>query len=210
LSTLAVLIVVVLLAMTRLGDMQDAGFARSQTEARANDASWLGAQFYQLFADAIINRHLDESRKEFAELRATANTNLERLAREADTPDEKQSVANAQKAVDRVAEIFEKSLLPALNDQNRVSAQIASIDEEIDRDVRDIRVELAKVAKSMSAEAFEADRDFDATRSATLTRLAIIGVLANAGAGRRRALDRALDPAPAAQRSNGRETDCRR
>lgn len=134
LASLALMIVVVLLMISRLGTLQDTGFARSQSAVRAQQAGWLGAQFYQIFADAIINRHLDESRNDFVRLRAQANSDLDRLGQEADTPEEKQAVASARQSVDRLAEIFEKKLLPALDDRNRVDQGIGQIDELADRE----------------------------------------------------------------------------
>jgi methyl-accepting chemotaxis protein len=178
LASLALMIVVVLLMISRLGTLQDTGFARSQSAVRAQQAGWLGAQFYQIFADAIINRHLDESRNDFVRLRAQANSDLDRLGQEADTPEEKQAVASARQSVDRLAEIFEKKLLPALDDRNRVEQGIGQIDELADREVREIRVHLDKVANSMSAEAVAADREFDAASSSTLRRIGIIAVVA--------------------------------
>jgi methyl-accepting chemotaxis protein len=178
LASLALMIVVVLLMISRLGTLQDTGFARSQSAVRAQQAGWLGAQFYQIFADAIINRHLDESRNDFVRLRAQANSDLDRLGQEADTPEEKQAVASARQSVDRLAEIFEKKLLPALDDRNRVDQGIGQIDELADREVREIRVHLDKVANSMSAEAVAADREFDAASSSTLRRIGIIAVVA--------------------------------
>ena len=178
LASLALMIVVVLLMISRLGTLQDTGFARSQSAVRAQQAGWLGAQFYQIFADAIINRHLDESRNDFVRLRAQADSDLDRLGQEADTPEEKQAVASARQSVDRLAEIFEKKLLPALDDRNRVDQGIGQIDELADREVREIRVHLDKVANSMSAEAVAADREFDAASSSTLRRIGIIAVVA--------------------------------
>jgi methyl-accepting chemotaxis protein len=178
LASLALMIVVVLLMISRLGTLQDTGFARSQSAVRAQQAAWLGAQFYQIFADAIINRHLDESRNDFVRLRAQADSDLDRLGQEADTPEEKQAVASARQSVDRLAEIFEKKLLPALDDRNRVDQGIGQIDELADREVREIRVHLDKVANSMSAEAVAADREFDAASSSTLRRIGIIAVVA--------------------------------
>ncbi len=178
LSALALLIVIVLLAMGRLGELQDTGFARTQTQARAQEASWLGARLYQILADAIINRHLDDSRQDFAHLRTQAGSELDQLAREADTPEEQQAVARARQSLDKVAEIFDKTLLPALNDDNRVNPEIGRIDGMIDREVGEIHRALATVATSMSAEAVQADQDFDATRSATLRNIGLVAVVA--------------------------------
>ncbi|KFB67218.1 MAG: hypothetical protein CAPSK01_003335 [Candidatus Accumulibacter vicinus] len=69
-------------------------------------------------------------------------------------------------------------MLSALNDRNRVDQEIGQIDELADREVREIRVHLDKVANSMSAEATAADREFDAASSSTLRKIGIIAIVA--------------------------------
>jgi methyl-accepting chemotaxis protein len=164
--------------MGRLAELQDDGFSKTQSQAAAAEAAQLGAQFYQVIADTIINRNLDESKKSFAELRKEATDDLEKLAKAADTPEEKQAVATAQKSVSQLTELFEKKLLPLLNDQNKVADDIKSLDDEIDRNVKGIRDQLHAVAESMHKEAENADKQFDATRAATIRWTLIVSLLA--------------------------------
>lgn len=163
--------------MGRLADLQNEGYSKTQTQAAAGEASQLGSQFYQVIADAIINRNLDESKKQFAELLSEARGDLDKLAKEADTAEERQAVANAQESVVKLVELFEKKLLPILSDKNRVDAEISSLDGEIDKNVQGIRVQLQKVAKSMNAEAEIADREFDAIGKTAIRTVLLVAVL---------------------------------
>jgi methyl-accepting chemotaxis protein len=178
LATLAAMIGIALFAMDRMAGLQDSGFKTTQTQTRAAEASWLGAQFYQIFADAIINRDLDAARTDFAELRKEATADLELLALEADTPDERRAVAEARKGVEAMVALFDKQLLPLLSEDNLVSEEIRRIDGEADDVVRAIRTQLELVASSMGREALEADRDFDATGSETVINVAVIALVA--------------------------------
>jgi len=177
LLSLALIIGINVVLLGRLADQQDEGFSKTQTQNVATEASWLGVQFYQVLADTIINRNLDDSRKRFAEVEREARDDLARLAKEADTPDEQRAVAAALQSVDRFAQVFQQ-LLAALNDRNTVSEEIRTLDAEADREVERMREQLAKVADSMGGEALHADAEFDATRSAMLRNVSIIGVVA--------------------------------
>ena len=181
LITLAALMSIALFSMNRLAGLQDDGFQQSQRQSRAAEAAWLGAQFYQVFADTIINRDIEEAKKDFAAVRAEAAADLDVLAREADTEEERQAVAEARKGVDAMVVLFEKKLLPTLNADNELSTEIRAIDDEADAAVRGIREQLARVAVSMGDEAVAADKDFDETRSRTLTQVAVLAVIAVIG-----------------------------
>ncbi|NMF89155.1 methyl-accepting chemotaxis protein [Aromatoleum petrolei] len=175
---LATVMGIALYRMNHLASFQDDGFARTQTQARAAEASWLGAQFYQIFADTIINRDLDAAKMDFAALYAEAGSDLQRLAEDADTPEEKAAVAAARKDVEAIVALFEKRLLPVLNADNEADPAIRAIDDEADATVSRIREQLAKVAESMGREAVDADKQFDEERSRTLIEIAIIAAAA--------------------------------
>ena len=178
---LATVMGIALYRMSHLANFQDEGFARTQTQARAAEASWLGAQFYQIFADTIINRDIDAAKKDFAALQSEANRDLQQLAEAADTPEERAAVAQARKDVEAIVALFEKKLLPALNADNEVDPAIHAIDDEADATVSRIREQLATVAESMGREAVDSDRLFDEERSRTLIEIAIIAVVAAIG-----------------------------
>ncbi|NMG45700.1 HAMP domain-containing protein [Aromatoleum toluvorans] len=175
---LAAVMGIALYGMSHLANAQDDGFAKTQAQARAAEASWLGAQFYQIFADTIINRDIDAAKKDFAALHAEANADLQRLDEAADSSEEKQAVAQARREVEAIVALFEKRLLPTLNAANEVDPTIHAIDDEADATVERIREHLAKVAESMGREAQDADRRFDAKRSETLLEIAIVAVVA--------------------------------
>jgi methyl-accepting chemotaxis protein len=154
--------------LSRLAGLQDEGFSKTQSQAAAAEAKWLGAQFYQVFADTIINRNLADSRKKFDELRKEANEDLATLAEVADTTEEKAAVSAAQKSIAHVVEIYESRLLPVLNSKNMVDADIKKVDDEIDAEVAAVEEQLNKVTESMNNEAKLADREFDQVRSNSL------------------------------------------
>jgi len=178
-SLTLLLVVIAIFQLGHLAELQNQGYQKTQTQAAAVEASSLGIQFYQVIADAIINRDLDESKKLFAELRSEAKSDLEKLAMQANSDDARQSVASTQKAVAELIDVFEKQLLPLLTDSNKVDPKISALDGEIDGRVKAIREQMLHVVKSMSKDAEQADVDFDATQD-SVTRTTIVLALLSA------------------------------
>jgi hypothetical protein len=58
LMTLAVCVGISTFFLDRLASLQDVGFGKTQSQAVAAEASWLGTQYYQVIADTIINRDI--------------------------------------------------------------------------------------------------------------------------------------------------------
>ena len=167
-----------LFGTSRLSTLQDDGHELSRNAGHATEASWLGVQFYQVVADAIINRDLDKSKREFSALRAEAEKDLAALEKAADTPEEKQAVTETQKTVQELAVLFEKQLLPLLSEQNAIDPAIRQIDAQFDAKVQSIRDKLKKLADSMEAEADKGDEVFDDTRRYTTWEMLVVGVAA--------------------------------
>jgi methyl-accepting chemotaxis protein len=167
-GALVIISLIFYVALSRLAALQDDGFGKTQTQAVAAEGQWLGAQLYQIYADAIINRNLAENRKQFDNLRAEAGKDLARLAEQADTAEEKTAVAEARKSLDHLFEMYDKRLLPMLTPANKVAEEISALDGEIDAEVVKVSAQLSKVATSMAKEAVLADQEFDKVRSTSL------------------------------------------
>ena len=175
---LSILVGISLHALARLANLQDEGYELAQTQASAGEASLIGAQLYQVVADAIINRDLDKAKSDFAKQRSEAESDLEKLAKAADTEAEKQAVADARKAVETLAGLFEKQLLPILTEQNQFNPEIRKIDGSIDTQVQIIRDKLHVVAHSMADEAKKGDVLFDETRRFTSWEMVLVAMAA--------------------------------
>jgi methyl-accepting chemotaxis protein len=163
--------------LSRLAELQDDGFGKTQTQSAAAEASWLGAQYYRIIADTIINRDIADSRLKMKALHDEAEADLTLLAEQADTAAEKKQVAGALEAVMRIEKRFDE-MIAILGNKNMVADEIRRLDGEIDLDVSAVRDNLALVAESMAAEAKQSDTDFDAIRSETLRNVTLIGILA--------------------------------
>ena len=181
LAGLGLLAVVLLVALTfadlrRLGEQQDNAFIRAQTASRAMEASHLGAQFYRIIGDAVINRDLAAAEQDFSALRAEAAADLDRLAAEADTDPERRAIADARKGIEAIVALFESRLMPVLRSADMVDPMVRRIDGDIDEHVDAVRHSLEAMAESTLAEAHQANQAFDDTRANTTWVSIAIGV----------------------------------
>jgi methyl-accepting chemotaxis protein len=181
LSALAILIGVTVVAIGHLAELQDTGHTKTQAQSRAQEAAALGIQFYQVIADTIINRNIETAKEDFRALREEARKDLEYLGKHADSPDERRAIEQTAKEIETVVALYEQRLLPILSEQNKVDSQIKALDDEIDRVVKNIRVQMQKVAEGMSQDAEDADKEFDSTGRSLFRYVAIIGVLTAIG-----------------------------
>jgi len=179
LALLAVLLVagISLSGVRELGHLQDSGFSRSKDALLANSGAAMGAQTYQVIADAVINRNLDESVRSFEESKAKSRNQLERLQAAADTEEEQKLVADANQAYGRMVSLFEQRTLPLLRQPNPDPAAIAAVDAEIDAQNFIVKNSLDRVAESLEKDAINADKEFDETRSAIFLRDGIVATV---------------------------------
>ena len=175
-AAILLLVAVVATDLNMLGEQQDSAYLRSQTASDAMEASRLGSQFYRIVGDAVINRDLPAARSEFAALKAEAFGDLDKLAQEADTPEEKAAIAGARKGVEGIVTLFEQKLVPTLEYADSVDASVRAIDAEIDTQVEVVRDQMKSMADSTLAEAVAADKAFDETRQHTIQVSIAIGV----------------------------------
>ena len=82
--------------LTKLGEIQDAGFERSKQMDFVSQHSRLADGTYRIIADAIINRHQDETMKNWAERKKIVAGYFAYFERIADTPAEVSEVASVQ------------------------------------------------------------------------------------------------------------------
>ena len=162
-GSLVAMAISVHLGLASLKDGYRQSSERSRDAALAIESSYLGAQYYQIFADAIINRNLDDARKRLSELDKEANSDLATLAREADTPEEKALVARATTDIQALRSMFESELFPTLEEHAPLPERIQSIDGKADASVRTIREDMQRIAESMNAESEDAAAAYDRT-----------------------------------------------
>ena len=154
--------------MSGMGALQDEGARVSEDAANAREAADIGARLYQIVADTVINRNFAESEKDWARDKAAEAGLLAKVAKSADTPEEKAATAAAQQAVGELVRLYETEMLPLAKVEPPDWPAIRATDDKIDKQAEIITAQLGKVSASMEKEMRQADENFDSTRAATV------------------------------------------
>ena len=166
------------IGLTRLAHLQDEGAQRATDSSDGFEAASLGAEMYQIIADAVINRNLAESEKNWAKIKQESIADIDKITSLADTPEEKRWADEAHQGINAVISLYENKMLPLLkSDTGQSWARIREIDGEIDAQAEKISVNMEQFAQSMLKEAKEADAEFDATGKSTIRNSIITGIL---------------------------------
>ena len=156
------LLLITLVGMRYLGDLQNEGYLRSQQSNEMLITAKLGPVIYRVIADSIINRNLDESAKDWSEIKALSEKRLADAGGLARNEDEKKRVAQAQTAYHSLVGLYESRVLPLLKADADLKL-IRPLDDEMDKYVTAINDALTPFATVLTQDADEADKLFDAT-----------------------------------------------
>ena len=161
-----------------LRELQDQGAERAKSAMTAQEGVGSATRLYQVVADAIINRQLAESKRDWDEITREMTGDLTVLKEEADTSEEKAWVDQAAGAFAEMTRLFDKEMLPLLESGNVAEEKVRAIDAQIDGPVSTMQDSLGKYTASLTAEAQAADAEFDSVgRAITVFSLVLSGVI---------------------------------
>lgn len=165
--------------LVKLRTLQDEGAQRAKDEVTLTKAASMTDKFYSFVAEAIINRNLAETEKEWPNLRKELQEDAATVLTIADTPKEKELAQSARKSFEALISIFDTKLLPLLKADTGGSrmAEVRTIDEEIDTHRIKAQKDLEEINAEIAKEAAAADKEFDGTIRAAITKSLIIGIV---------------------------------
>ncbi|GAB2174607.1 methyl-accepting chemotaxis protein [Dongia sp. agr-C8] len=146
--------------------MQDEGATSYQKAVEATEAAALGAEMYQIIADAEINRALDQTAKDWADKKAEAAQDLARVGATANTEAEKAAMAEAKTAHDELVTTFEDEMLPKLKATAELTPEMRDLDGKIDEQAAAFAAAMQKFRDLQIADAQQSDVVFDARGAA--------------------------------------------
>lgn len=166
-----------LVFLSKLADLQDTGTARGIEAQWAIEASGSGPRLYQVLADAIINRDLAKTDKEWVEGLKEAEADLQRLQKVCLTTEEQTLCKEAAAALVSLKTHAQEKLFPTLKTRraDELSADVRAMDETSDRLVGALRKALERLSELKQAEATEADKHYDRVRAQGILWSLIIG-----------------------------------
>ncbi len=184
------IVVVVLIALvtfnfsgiSRLRILQDEGASRAKDAVVAEEFKGMPTKMYQIIADAVINRNLQEAKDDWKIVTGEYEEDLALMKELVDTDTEKEWLDNANQIYKKdISDIFLNKMFPllAVSDANTM-VEIRKLDSEIDGGIEEFGEYIVKIAESLNGEMREADEEFDKTGATTSTAtiiLALIGII---------------------------------
>jgi methyl-accepting chemotaxis protein len=167
-ATLIALGVSSTLHMRELAVLQDQGQAREVDAGEVRFAAQMGARMYEVIADAIINRDLEQTAKDWTEAKREAKSELDKVAKIVDTDAERKSLMEADKATEDVVHLVEDRLMPLLRIGTDMNAPIRALDDQIDQKMKVIESSLNKVSLAIDEDAKVANAAFTAVKGRAL------------------------------------------
>jgi HAMP domain-containing protein len=140
---------------------------RSAEMELATDAQHIGQDLALVIDNAIINRDMATTARQWDAAKRDSLAMLQNVADAVDVPGEEARVKQAREAINDIVAAYEQELLPLLLKASSVPGPVAGLDARIDRRVLDIDAALQWVAKSMSDDNQRAAGEFHAVLSST-------------------------------------------
>jgi methyl-accepting chemotaxis protein len=145
----------------QLSNLQDESAKRSYNMLEIKDIEKRLDKLYGIFADAVINRHLDESEKEFAIAKEQALKDINRAQELADTDQEKVEARDFAKYVKEYLNEYDYIIRVLRQKGIKVSDEISLVDGRIDQIKGNAEEKIKAINDSMTKENKEADTYFD-------------------------------------------------
>ncbi|MBY0430663.1 MAG: methyl-accepting chemotaxis protein [Rhodospirillales bacterium] len=148
-----------------LADSHHTTFLRQEEMATVERMAAQGAILYRTIADAIINRNLSESAREWRAGRQETEALLVSLDKIIDTPDERRLVGEIRHDFQALASMVEDGLMPALAATQGVTEDIRLIDDQLDEQINRIVAAAGTLRQSIRRETEKAADEFSAEHS---------------------------------------------
>lgn len=120
----------------------------SQSDAMlATSLESAGGEIYTIIADAVINRHLDDTEKDWKNLIASVDEEFIKLEALANLPDERAAYEKAKKDYFVFKSLFTDKMLPLLKQTHEITEDMRILDGEID----EVREEMSSAIRQLKS-----------------------------------------------------------
>ena len=184
LALIALIVVVGGLSIAQMRTLQDEGAQRALDAQLSERVKLSLSRGYGVIADAVINRNLEESRRDWSDVTRQLRDELAELDQRVDTAEERASLATARAAAEDFIRTYEGEMLPILAGGSGVPPEIRQVDDKLDGHLARAIAPLDTIITSLNQESVATDKKFDENGQQTqvvnwvLSLLALVGVVA--------------------------------
>jgi methyl-accepting chemotaxis protein len=157
-----------ILQIEKLTELQHLGAKCSSNAVIVTEAAEMGNKLYGVFADAAINRNLEENQLLWNDVKEEVKNDLLVVNNIADTDEEKILTAKSNEIAKEMYDLYPK-LISVLKEETENTEAIKDIDDKMDSYKAEFYDNMLKVAASLDEQMAEADEIFDSSAQAVLT-----------------------------------------
>ncbi|MEQ1530575.1 MAG: methyl-accepting chemotaxis protein, partial [Methylococcales bacterium] len=170
------ILVVSWLGLNKVTSLSDELRSRGDDSVQITDASYIGAELYQIIADSVINNHLAESKKDWQQAKLDTAKRWQTIERIVDTDEEQRLVSSAKQAYADFVTIYEQDMLPLLQVPERNAAAITDVDDKLDAKVEALAEDLKKLKVSLDGESAKVQENVKSVSNKSISVLLIVGL----------------------------------
>lgn len=152
-----------LMTQSRLGGLQDEGASQFEDAEKIEKIQIRMESLYSIAADAVINRTIDEAKKELTTYEEIIKKDVAEVFSIVDTDSERKEAKEFEVYYNSYFGLIKNELLKEVQNTQEINDKIREIDGKIDEARNATRETLDKISLSISAEAEAADASFDKT-----------------------------------------------
>ncbi|MBF0239781.1 MAG: methyl-accepting chemotaxis protein [SAR324 cluster bacterium] len=160
-----------------LGEIEHINAKRGSNLAEIINITVRLENVYPVIADAIINRNLDETRRDWEQIKTDALKDIERTSKLVDTDEERSLARDFGAQYNKYLAIFNNKMLPLLNQGNVDMAQLRIIDGDIDIIRSETLMILRKIIESLEQDSISSDKEFNEIISNSIVTAILLSVL---------------------------------
>jgi len=136
-------------ALQKLENLYQETLKRSDHIELTTDAQHIGDEMYVVIANAVINRDLAKSDRDWAVCKKESLEKLSNVDRTVESPQEQANVREAEQAINDIIRIYELEMLPLIRKGATVPGPLSVVDAQLDKRIAAIDLALQRVAQSM-------------------------------------------------------------
>jgi methyl-accepting chemotaxis protein len=167
-----------LLSLEKLKRMQASDSARAENAILTVRTQYAPERIYKVISSAIINRHFEQTWKEWVSTRDAVRAELEAIKARADNPGMKQWAEDAETSFTKIVTLFEVQLWPLVKGSSGVTAEVESIEARMELYVYGFGVPIGRISGSLQAAEVQSGRDFKRLLSMTVLANLALSLLA--------------------------------
>jgi methyl-accepting chemotaxis protein len=161
-----------------LGELQDASAQRSKVLLGIIETREDALELYRVIANAELNLDFQATQRDWSAARKMTEDDLTYIEQAADTDRESRLVIDARAAYNRMIDLFENRMLPALIAAKASTAETLKMDSEVDGLITEMQAPILEYIASMQTENTQSYQEYSASQSMQMTLSVIIGISA--------------------------------